>query len=130
MGNCKNTHIYFEQSCHCLCDEPIMRALATIWCSLIHVSIWCWLWKLRLNMLLMFLMFWMHLMLSLSSFKTTLGQKLLRSQNLFYRPMIHSRCTICLFLCLILGLGLWRLWKTMWVVGLVFVLLQNMILMQ
>ncbi len=48
-------------------------------------------------------------MLSLSSFKTTYGHKLLRSSNLFCnfcKPMIHIRCTICLPLCFILGSSL------------------------
>jgi hypothetical protein len=37
----------------------------------IHVLVWHKILKLRLDRLMMFLMFWMHLMLNFSSFKTT-----------------------------------------------------------
>jgi hypothetical protein len=52
MGNCKNIHIYFEQSC--LCDEPITRAwlLFDVLNTCINLTL---ILEMRLDKVLMFL---------------------------------------------------------------------------
>lgn len=126
MGNYRSTHKVFEPCCHYLCNELITRAIVIIrfFNTCINLTLTL---EVELGHVIDVLDAFDA---EFSFFKTTCEQKLLRWSNIFwnfYKLMIHMKCTICLPICLILSSNLWRLWKTMWDVGLIFVLLQNMI---